>query len=242
MVESELVVGPALRCKSCGAVLEASRVVLASRLASCGGCNQVFALGTGSTAIAAQRVIPEAFEDDDATRAGEPGYRELARPARTTWRFRGAVEAGVSLVFAGLGLVGSIAFLGIVELTAGRTMTLVGVAMTSPILLVGLAFLYPGLVMLVNRRTLTVEAGSISLRSGPLPWPGKTLPRQGAISAQAHGRSARGDAAPGWVVRILGANRRATPLVGHLTEEEARYLADEISEALESRLTPESPE
>ncbi|MBN8612636.1 MAG: hypothetical protein J0L92_18725 [Deltaproteobacteria bacterium] len=98
------------------------------------------------------------------------------------------------------------------------------------------SLLYWGLAALLNRTVVMLDSSEVRVQSGPLPWPSRAVSTAGARTAQAFGRrSSQGGDHPWWEVRILCANHRTTTLVGHLCEEEARYLADELSDALDMR-------
>jgi hypothetical protein len=133
-------------------------------------------------------------------------------------RVVGVVFAGFSLVAVG----GAISHEG----APGLFMLLL------PHLWVGVGLLYVGLANALNRTRITVDASSIRAVSGPIPWKNVSIPRAGAIGADHLVSLAQRSGQSAFQVRIIGPDRRATKLVGGLTEEEARYLAEELDATL----------
>lgn len=224
-MEAVLVGAVGLSCRSCDASIDASHVDLVRRLAACTGCNRVLAVRDGG-AVAPGRVIPETFEDPVVTSHGT--YRERARATRTTWRSRRPSVEGVSNIVVSLPVLAMSVSLGLMAPAPGVEWML-----AVPLASIGIFLLYAGLATLVNRRTVSLEGDVFRVRFGPMPWPGRVLVCPDASSAMAVGGGHRRQE-PLWEVRILGESRRAHRLLS-LPEEEARYLADEISDALEAR-------
>ncbi|MFO0712076.1 MAG: hypothetical protein U0353_19660 [Sandaracinus sp.] len=223
----------ALQCQGCGAPLEASRVDVKTGLASCASCNRVFKLA-GETALVAlpprpaPRVIPDAFDTPTATSAPSDGYRGSRGRAEHTWRYRWFKWVGPFLVLFGLFFAG-IAMTFVVGAIAGGGLWGL-LSLLIPHLWVGLAVSYGGLATTLNRTTISLDARSISARTGPMPWRNVSLARDEAVSAD-H-QASWGQRGQTFQVRIVGKDHRATKLLGGLTEEEARYLADELNDAL----------
>jgi hypothetical protein len=223
-VDAVLATAVGLSCRSCDTAIEASRVDLVRRLAACARCNRVLALRDGG--VAAGRVIPETFEGPAVTSDGS--YRERARVVRTTWRHRRPSVEGALTIIGGLLALAICA--GLVPLSHPVEEAWV---LAAALATIGLFSIYAGVATFVNRCTVSLEGDVFRVRYGPMPWPGCVLVCPDASSAMAVGGGNRAHE-PQWEVRILGASRRAHRLL-RLPEEEARYLADEISDALEAR-------
>lgn len=156
-----------MKCRNCGAALEADRIDRRLGVVSCAHCGGLHALATASGAAAADAVAageggalaapaerpvaprPRGFEV-----RGEGGAREIR------WREGSAVSGIVLAAFA----------------VAWVAMTVSGgFLVATP---VALLILYYAAVRAFNRNRLRVDGARLELDRGPLPWPGgKRVPR-----------------------------------------------------------------
>lgn len=100
-----------------------------------------------------------------------------------------------------------------------------------PHLWIGLAVGYLDLTTSLNRTTIHLDARSVTTRTGPLPWRDVSIAREEVVGADFQSNITRRGVQQ-FDVRVIGVDHRATKLLGGLSEEEARYLAAELSEAL----------
>ena len=148
-----------LRCRSCGASLEAERLDRSLSVITCSHCGTLHELPREPAAAgAARRARPERVPEP------LPERFEVARPPgglRVVWpagRKSGAIMVTLfGAIWGGITLAGGLWFL-------------------TPLSLV---FVYMGAVKAVNRRELRVDGDAIAVRQGPLPVMGgsKRVPR-----------------------------------------------------------------
>lgn len=222
-----------LRCE-CGAPVAASNVNVTAAIATCAACGAVFSIAQGAERDAAQAtraVIPAAFSVPEPTAlgAGATSYRDSARSGSGgRWRYRWfrwyAVFLVVFLVFwdtisfgfVGAGLAGG--GLGYFSLLLPHAW--VGVAMT-----------YWTLAHLFNRSTIELDRAGLVVRSGPIPWRSLSRSRDDVAGFDVQ-RSWGNKGQPQFQVRVIDRDRRATRVLGGLTDEEATYLAGELNDTL----------
>lgn len=141
-----------LRCRSCGASLDAGNLDRSLSVITCAHCGTLHELprapvGTDAPGRAPPERVPEPL----------PERFEVARPPgglRVVW------PAGRKSGAFGAALFG----------TAWGAITLVGGAwFLTP---VSLLFFYLAAVKAVNRKELRIDGDAISVRQGPLPWKG----------------------------------------------------------------------
>jgi hypothetical protein len=153
-----------LTCKSCRSVISADDVNLGNGLAKCRACNAVFR-----------------FDDDPALAVGGTRPRERMKAPRSlaqetaggriTFRHRWFSPKFLFLVFFCVVWDGFLVF--------WYTMAIAGdaplVFKLFPLIhvTVGAGLTYYTIAGFVNTTTVTLDRGHLSVRYGPLPWPGK---------------------------------------------------------------------
>lgn len=95
---------------------------------------------------------------------------------------------------------------------------------------IGLLASYLGLVELLNRTSVILDAGCLSVRQGPLPWPGsRTISVAEIVAARAE---EQGGEAPAYQVRVVTRLREYSVLGGLRRAEEARRVAEFLEAAI----------
>ncbi len=216
-----------LRCARCEQPLEASRVDLVTKLATCAQCNRVFTIDPATVIAGTRAVIPdtiEAFVSGDALEAPDPLAPAMA------WSHR--APRAVGILYVCLGSFATLFFgtMGVASIaTELRPIWAIGLMMAI-LTVVGVLLVYAGVRSLRTRTVIAVEATEITVRDAAARSPTRSIPRGDAVAADASSNHVTG-----WAVRVIGRNRRGVVLLGALRQEEARFLAGEIERALAAR-------
>jgi len=157
-----------ITCARCGAPIPAEDVNIASLAAKCRSCNAVFSIagqvgGGPGWAPAPQLDVPL---PDRFVVERQGGALQI------TWRW----FTPVAFVFAAFGLFWSLFvcfWIGMVLAAGVGSFALFGAIHAA----VGVFLIYTAIAMFVNSSHVDASYGSLSVRHGPLPWPGsRTLP------------------------------------------------------------------
>lgn len=219
-----------LACPSCGASFRANDIDRSLGIASCHACGEVLDLRTRDAA--------DEVRLDALTRPAPaepiplpPGFRltdaDGQLEVRWRWFHLGHV---VALLASLMWNVSSLLWLSL-TLLSKKWEELV---LLFPHVVVGLGLGYWGLAGLMNAARLTVSQGELSLRHGPLPWPGNVWAREHI--AQLYGEERPGRRNPSvvtWALCLMTRTGRRHSLVTGLTDKsQARWL----ERTLEARL------
>ena len=166
-----------INCRSCGTLIPAGDVDLETVLAKCRGCHAVFDFSDQvkrpSTPAKQKRdrgeiPMPSAFTVED-------GGREL-RIVRKWGRGIAWFFVIFAVFWNGIVSVFVIAALSGAEFKDSKTGEPAGNFIwlfLTPFLLVGFGMGWAALALLLNRTFIEVRDGVLSVRHGPIPWPGK---------------------------------------------------------------------
>ena len=97
---------------------------------------------------------------------------------------------------------------------------------------IGVIGSYWVLAHLFNRTTFTLTSQHFVVQSGPIPWPSKSIGRE-VISAFDVQKSWKNNGQEQFQLRVIDKEKRPSRVLGAITEEEARYLADALNHELE---------
>lgn len=167
-----------LACPKCAAKVPASAINVDRMIAKCDACSDVFrfesqlGLRSGRARLPKPRSIRVEGESDDGARPGDIGYRESARTtggrlgiSRRWFSPMSIFTLVFAIVWCGfLTIWYATAFAGGAQLEA----------LLFPLLHVAVGFFlfYWSIASFVNRTRIVVDGGRLSVRHGPLPWPG----------------------------------------------------------------------
>lgn len=247
-VKSELA-GKRVKCSSCGQAVTIHHARRDSALPG-SGLSSGDPLAGSQTAAAGHRRSVDAARPGDAVSESEPttnatgsvkrtlpaGYRIEERPDRLIITRRGVKDSLIWLCRIGC-LFFICAFpLMYVALLEGGLMPLLFAGLVMPIISV-VVFVY---VWKVHRTTIEIDRESISIRRGPLPWPGKTIAvgtvEQFYCTKQHHPRDPSqgfGRSFDTYLIRVLTKQgRRLTLLSGFDSTEDACHVEAAIEDFL----------
>lgn len=222
-----------ITCKRCGALIPADDVDLQAMAAKCRSCNAVFSIADqlapaeGWAPHARLDVpLPERFTVDHPGGALRIGWRWYT-PAAIFLAVFALFWNGFICVWVSMALAGG----------AG------GFALFATLhIAVGIFMAYLALTMFVNRSQVDVSYGTLSVRHGPLPWPGNLeLPRETIrqlYCVERVSRSRRG-ASVTYELQAVRADETAAPVLkGLQSAEQVLYLEQEIERFLGIRDEP----
>ena len=156
-----------LRCATCEAPLEAGSVDLGSGIATCPYCRSVMRFGApaGGTEVAAERApieLPEGCVVED-----------LGGEFRITYRWFSWIVLFLVPFCIGWCSILALWYGGIIGMD-GPPFPLKLVFLVLPLVhvAIGVGLAYLCLVLLLNRTTIRVRDGELSITHRPLPWPG----------------------------------------------------------------------
>lgn len=175
--------------------------------------------------------IPESFEIVSAA-GREPGYR--CAPSRdAAWRFRRKRWIGILLAATGLAFALIFGFAIANASNRSEDLDWGALVLGLPVVGISVTVLYVGVARSVNLLTVSLDTTAIRVTHRPLPWAGLVIRRTRGLSAHADGPILRDDwQGDAWCVSIVDPGRTVTRVLGELSEEEAKYLARELQEAL----------
>ena len=215
----------------CGAAVEAANVNVAAAIASCTACGAVFSLAAPKREVDVAEVIPASFVTEHGPdRLEGRAYRTGAlEPGVHRWTYRWFRWWYLPILLVLLiwdGFCGF--FVGGVIAESGAA----GIATIAiPHVWIGILGSYWVVAHLFDRSKVELDASRIRVVHGPVPWRGTEFARAEVASVDAHaGWRQNGQAT--WQVRVVSPARRASKLIGGLDEEEAKYLASELRQAL----------
>lgn len=215
--------------------MRAQDVNVAAAVATCPACSAVFSIAQKTRAPQAEplTVIPDAFAPSRRMRS-EPvgGYRESTPPGVRRWELRW-FRWPYLLFIPFFGFWDSIVGVFVVASIGGHGFGW-GVLLM-PHLWVGIIGPYVALAHLLDRSRIELGREELSVKHGPLPWPGVRVPRSEIVDVDAsQGGWPMGGTGnrSSWQVRVIGPDRRARKILGALNAEEASYLAAELRRAL----------
>lgn len=222
-----------LRCE-CGAQVEAKNVNVAAAVASCTACGAVFSIDQSKSERVAQptpRVVPTSITPRESVRAeARPGaYREASTGDAARWTlrwFRWSYAFMVLFFIFWDAVCGSFVVVGLSGGGFGLFTLLL------PHVWIGVIGSYWVLAHLFNRTTFTLTSYGLVVQSGPIPWPSKSIARQ-VISTFDLQKSWKNNGQEQYQLRVIDKEKRPSRVLGAITEEEARYLADELNHELE---------
>lgn len=219
-----------LRCE-CGVQVEAKNVNVAAAIASCSACGAVFSIDQSKSSATQPRVVPASITPREALRVeARPGaYREASagEGARWTIRWFRWLYAPMVLFFIFWDAVcGSFVVAGFSGGGFGLFTLLL------PHVWIGVLGPYWVLAHLFNRTTLTMNSQYFVVQSGPIPWPSKSIARE-AISSFDAQKGWKNNGQEQYQLRVIDKEKRPSRVLGAITEEEARYLAEELNRELE---------
>jgi hypothetical protein len=221
-----------LRCE-CGVEVLAKNVNLAAAVASCEACGAVFSIDQSKPAVEAPKVIPLAFgvRESLGEEALPSAYRQANQGAGARWTYRWFRWSYVFMVFFFL-FWDAICSVFVV---AGFSQGVMGLfSLLIPHVWVGVLGSYWVLAHLFNRSTITLTSQGLSVQSGPIPWPSKSIAREQISTLDVH-KGWRNNNQQQFQVRVIDKDKRPKRLLSALTEEEARYLCDELNLELEKQ-------
>jgi len=100
----------------------------------------------------------------------------------------------------------------------------------------GLALVYATVALFVNRTVIVVTGADLTIRHGPLPWPGsRDVPAAGLeqLHCEKHVRRSRGGTTITYSVLARSTDGRATPLVRGLSDrDQAHFIEQQIEHYL----------
>lgn len=224
-----------LRCEACSAPYRADDVSLALGVAKCRACDAVQDVserpGAGAArtereprALRPKLSVPRCFD-----------LEETAETTRISWSWFRPEYAMVG--FWGLALDLFSGTLLLKQLSGESSLEPGAVAFLFMLLVGGLGLLYCALTGALNRTTVEAGPEGLSIRHGPLPWPGnQDLPRR--LLKQLHGmENARRPLfawyGQGWDLKAVDAEGRKLTLLPRLEEQEQVLF---LEQALQSRL------
>ena len=174
-----------IKCRFCKAPVQVENVNLDRMLAKCGSCNSIFDISSQAPQVAAP-----------AAQGGPPRRRErgnVPMPNRVEVEWGGSALQITSKWKSTIGCF----FLFFALFWNGITWTIVIASMfgevkggpggwflplfLTPFILVGLGAGYLALAFLLNRTVIKVESGTLSVRHGPLKWPGNREIETGSL-------------------------------------------------------------
>lgn len=166
-----------LSCSQCGATVQAADVNLDRLLAKCAQCNHIFAFappgGAPGAGALARRMVPMppqlTIVADGATGADEPYRGPSAGRPRLVIERRWYTPALFFFVFFCLFWDGFLVFWYAMALKAWILPALVFPVLH---LAVGVVLTYRTICGFVNRTRIAIEHETLTVRHGPLPWPG----------------------------------------------------------------------
>lgn len=164
-----------LRCPSCGRPLASADVNLQTALARCGRCDKVFSVGAGAPA-AAPVGRPASVQQDDQLGRFELTLRWFTWLAIFLVFFCIAWDSFL-VVWHGA----SIAFLWTGE-GPGAGWSLFSTLFSLPHTIIGIVLPYYTLALFVNRTKVRLSDGELTVRHGPLWWPGSRTVRTDQVS------------------------------------------------------------
>ncbi len=221
-----------LRCE-CGAQVEAKNVNVAAAIARCLACGAVFSIDQSKSSehAASPRVIPTSITPRESLRGeARPGaYREASagEGARWTLRWFRPLYALMVLFFIFWDAVcGSFVVVGLSGGAFGLFTLLL------PHVWIGVFGSYWVLAHLFNRTTFTLSAQHLVVQSGPIPWPSKSFARERITTFDVQ-KSWKNNGQEQYQLRVIDKEKRPSRVLGAITEEEARYLAEELNRELE---------
>lgn len=218
-----------LRCE-CGAEVLAKNVNLAAAIATCETCGAVFSIDQSKPSTRAtpepSKVIPLSFTPRESLgeEALPSAYRgaTVGAGARWTYRWFRWSYAFMVLFFLFWDSICSVFVFG------GFSRGALGLfSLLLPHVWIGVIGSYWVLAHLFNRSTITLTAQGLTVQSGPIPWPSKTISKE-LIQDFDMDKSWKNNNQQQYQVRVIDKDMRPKRLLGALTEEEARYLCDEL--------------
>ena len=223
-----------ISCDSCGAPIPAGDVNIERLVAKCRRCDSVFAFGSRLGHAPAPRVRPPLprgirIESGEPPLPREGGYRSAPSAERgplvisRRW-FR---MHHVFMLFFTIFWDGFLVVWYSTGIASGAPLEM----LLFPLLhvAVGIGITYGVLMGLINRTTIRVEAGTLTVRHGPLPWFGNltidaTRLRQLYLRRQNH-RTKNGGSYSTWRVLAETDTLEALPIVGKLHDrDQAEYI------------------
>ena len=225
-----------LRCE-CGAQLEAKNVNVAAALATCTSCGSVFSIAQPTPAEnvlrPTPRVVPTSITPRESLGAeARPGaYREASSGDGARWTFRW-FRWPYALMLLFFLFWDAVCGVFVVTGMAGGGFGLFTLLL--PHVWIGVIGSYWVLAHLFNRSTLTLTSQSLVVRNGPIPWPSKSIARETISTFEAQ-KSWGNNGQEQYQLRVIDREKRPARVLGAITEEEARYLADALNTELENR-------
>ncbi len=173
-------VGMTLQCPACGAAIPPSGINIDRLVAACASCAEVFPFEPKRgrkrrTVASVPRPASSTVSGDVAPGHTEPAYRERAArsaPGTLTLRRRWFSAQTIFLLFFAILWDGFLVFWYATALESADALML-----AFPLLHVAAGGLvtYGALTGLFNHSEITVGAETLSVRHGPLPWPGNVV-------------------------------------------------------------------
>jgi hypothetical protein len=225
-----------LRCPRCGEGIVAEDVNVATSIAKCRACNEVFDF-TGQiepsqamVPIAPQPATLKIFEDDAPVI--EAGYRDAEAPSQKLLIVKRWFTPSVFfLVFFCLFWDGFLVFWYAMAIKNG-----IWLMMLFPILhlAAGVTITYSTLATLFNSTKILLDGASLRIAIGPLPWRGNRVLDVGLIERlEQESVSRKTEAVHLNAVLKSGASVR---LVAKMSPEEARFVEQQIGARIARKL------
>jgi hypothetical protein len=244
-----------IHCPSCGAVVPAADVNLANGMAKCRGCNGVFAFESQLDAPAlapqpqkqpaarqARRERPLVPMPSSITVERTGGGSTVARGYRTDDTAPKGTLCIVrrwfaqKYVFQGFFTVFWCGFLVIWYAAAGKRDDLMFTLFPIGHVAVGLWLIYSTLAGFLNRTTIVVTEGSISIAHAPIPWSGnRVIPTASLRQLYCEDVITRGKNGPNHTFSlnaVIDGGRKLTLLSKLETPDQARFIEQEVERFL----------
>ena len=224
-----------LRCE-CGVEVLAKNVNVAAAIAACEACGAVFSIDQSKAReprIESVKVIPASFTARESLgQEVQPGaYRQVSQGAGARWTFRWFRWHYAFMVLFFLfwdAVCGSFVIAGLRQGGAGFLTLLL------PHVWLGVIGPYWVLAHLFNRSTIALTPQAFTLQSGPIPWPSKAIPREHISSFDVQ-KGWKNNGQEQYQVRVIDKDNRPMRVLSAITEEEARYLCEELNLELEKQ-------
>ena len=224
-----------LRCE-CGVEVLAKNVNVAAAIASCEACGAIFSIDQSKARephAESSMLTPASFSVRESLgREVQPSaYRQVSQGAGARWTFRWFrwSYAGMALFFLFWDAV-----CGHFVVTGLRHGGIGYFTLFLPHVWLGVIGSYWVLAHLFNRSTIELTPQALTLQSGPIPWPSKSIPRESIRNFDVQ-TSWNNKGTERYQVRVIDNDKSPMRVLASIDEDEARYLCDQLNVELEKR-------